>query len=391
MNRITVDMSPLVHGSGAVSRCTECMARELLEYEDAGFDFLYFDYKRQTERYLKPSKDNVNEIVIRMPQRLLIPFWKRFSWPNLEMLLPECNLFYTNEFYFPPSNNVLVLATIHGLAYRVIPEKISSQIVQSLDQGLSFILKHADYLVAVSEATKRELICNVGVRPERIYVVTHGVDKQFHYEEDEEQVWGRLRKLYGFSRPYILYVGAIGRHKNISGILRAYERLSSKLSHDLVLVGRADSAWAEAHQFVSDHNLSERVQFLGYVDQKGTNLLDLYNGADLFVFPSFYEGWSSPPLEAMACGTPFITSNCSSLPETVGNAAIQVDPCNSEALAYQMERVLSDKTLKKQLVTMGFDHVSSHSWHKAAKRLIDAFADAWSRGPWREENNEGCD
>jgi glycosyltransferase involved in cell wall biosynthesis len=129
--------------------------------------------------------------------------------------------------------------------------------------------------------------------------------------------------------------------------------------------------------------MSDRVHFLGYVDQAGNNLIDLYNGADLFVFPSFYEGWTSPPLEAMACGTPVITSNCSSLPETVGNTAIQVDPDNPEKLAHEMERVLSDQSLRNNLITKGMKHAASHTWEKAAAKLLNVFADIQARGPWK--------
>jgi len=102
------------------------------------------------------------------------------------------------------------------------------------------------------------------------------------------------------------------------------------------------------------------------------------------VFPSFYEGWTSPPLEAMACGTPVITSNCSSLPETVGNAAILVDPNNTDALACEMKRVLSDEELQKDLIEKGLVHVSSHTWEKASQKMIEVFADVMARGPWEK-------
>jgi len=246
--------------------------------------------------------------------------------------------------------------------------------------GLSFILKHADYLIAVSENTKKELVNHVGIAPERIYVVTHGVNKIFQRQASQQEVRSRLIDTYNLDRPYILYVGAIGIHKNIMGILSAFRTLSNKTSHHLVLAGPPDSAWNAALQFVAEHNMSDRVHFLGYVDQAGNNLIDLYNGADLFVFPSFSEGWTSPPLEAMACGTPVITSNCSSLPETVGNAAIQVDPDNLEELAHEMERVLSDKSLRNNLITMGMKHAASHTWKKAAAKLINVFADIQARG-----------
>lgn len=383
MNKITIDMNPLVHGSRAVSHCTACMVSELLKFEDIEFNLLYFDYKYQTEQYLRPLEDRVKERVIPVPYKLLVPAWKWFSWPYLELIAPKCDLFYTNEFYFPPTRNILVLSTIHGLAYRIIPEKISSQIVQSFDQGLSFILKHADYLVAVSETTKEELITYVGVPPERIYVITHGVDKQFQQQEDQQEVWEHLKNQYDLNRPYVLYIGAIALHKNIMGVLSAYEKSSAKLSHNLVLTGPPDSAWDRAHRFVSEHNLSGRVHFLGHVNQAGNNLLNLYNGADLFVFPSFYEGWASPPLEAMACGTPVITSDCSSLPETVGDAAIQIDPNNSEELAYEMKRVLSDQSLRNDLIKKGLEHAAFHTWEKAATKLMEVFADIRLRGPWK--------
>ena len=385
MSRIAVDMSPVVHGSRAVKRCTFCMTSELLKYEDIDFDLLYFDYNHQTPKCLRPLEGHAKESVIRVPQRLLLPFWKWFSWPHLELLISKCDLFYVNEFYFPPANNALVVATIHGLSYKVIPEKMPSQNVRSYCQGLSFILRHADYLVAVSENTKEELIRYVGVAPERIYVITHGVDKEFRQLTDKEAVQNRLRDRYGLKHPYILYVGAIAIHKNVMGVLAAYEKVAAKAPHDLVMVGPPDTAWDQAHWFVNEKGLSGRVHFLGTVDQAGDGLLHLYNGADLFVFPSFYEGWTSPPLEAMACGTPVITSNCSSLPETVGNAAIQVDPDNPQALAHHIEKVLSDNMLRTQLIKVGLEYVSSHTWEKAARRMIEVFVDVRARGPWGGE------
>lgn len=385
MSRIAIDMSPLLHGSRAVSNCTACLVSKLLEYKDIEFSLLYFDYRFNTQKYLRPPETRVNEKVVPVPYRLLVPAWKGFSWPYLEMISPECDLLYTNEFYFPPTKKASILATIHGLAYRFIPEKMSPRIVRSLDKGLSFILQHADYLVAVSETTKMELISHVGVDPERIYIVTHGVNRQFQKQENMQEVWDRLNNNYGLNHHYILYVGAIGIHKNIMGILSAYERLSNKLSHDLVLAGPPDSAWDGAHRFVTEHNLFGQVHFLGHVNHTGNNLVDLYNGADLFVFPSFYEGWTSPPLEAMACGTPVVTSNCSSIPETVGSAAVQVGPNEPDALAYAMEEVLSDEMLQSELIKKGFEHVASHTWESAAAKLVDVFADIRARGPWKSQ------
>ena len=384
MKRLAIDMSPIVYGSRAVKRCTICMVKELLKQQSINFDLLYIDYKNHTDTYLRPFEDNANEIVIHFPYRLLIPLWKKFSWPCFDMHLSECDIFYTNEFYFPPTKKTVILATIHGLAYKVLHEKLPLHVVKALNKGLSFLLKHADYLVAVSETTKNELIQYAGVDPERIYVVTHGVDKRFRHYLNQHKVWDRLKNTYKLYHPYILYVGAIGIHKNIMGILSAYQMLSHEIPYNLVLAGPQDSAWESAKRFVVEKKLSGRVHFLGHVNETG-KLADLYNGADLFVFPSFYEGWTSPPLEAMACGTPVITSNCSSIPETVGNAAVQIHPENTEELAYEMERVLSDETLQSDLIKKGFDHIASHTWEKAASKLIHVFGDIQKRGRWQRQ------
>jgi glycosyltransferase involved in cell wall biosynthesis len=382
MNNITIDVNPLVHGSRAVRRCTTCLVNELLKYNSVNYNLLSFNKKCSSNNYLAKLPCGAKKKNIPIPYRLLIPFWKKFSWPKIETIISSCDILYTNEFYFPPAKNTVVLATIHGLAYKIIPEKILPHLVESLNQGLRFILKHADYLISVSESTKKELINHVGVSPQRIYVVTHGVDKQFIKKNNLQEIREQLKKIYNLTCPYILYVGAIGIHKNIMGILSAYQKLFHKLSHDLVMVGPPDSAWDDAIRFVDDFGLSENVHFLGEIHET-EDLTNIYNGADLFVFPSFYEGWTSPPLEAMACGTPVITSNCSSLPETVGNAAILVDPNKTEALAYEIERVLTNRSLQSELIKKGLSHVRSHTWEKAAAKMVEIFSSIQKRGAWR--------
>ena len=380
MRKIAIDMNPVVHGSRAIKRCTRCMVNELINDRRLDIDLVYFDYKKQREKYLNTSTSNVREHVVSIPQRTLRPFWKLFSWPKLELLLSEYDIFYTNEFFFPPTRKTLVLATIHGLAYKIIPDKIPAKSVQACNAGLSYILDHADYFVAVSETTKKEFVEHIGVDPDRIYVITHGVDKKFQQRNDHEAVSSRLRNLYSLKRPFILYVGAIGIHKNIMGLLNSFNLICDRVPHDLLLVGPPDSAWDEAQKFIFKNNLSARVKLLGSIDQGTDDLADFYNAADLFVFPSFYEGWTSPPLEAMACGTPVIASNCSSLPETLSNAAILADPNDHHKFAVEIEKVLSDKALQRELIQLGLDHVAKHRWEKSAARLKDVFSDITTRG-----------
>ena len=135
MKKIAIDMSPIVHGTRAVGNCTACITKELIKNEDIEFNLFYFDYKFQAGKHFKLIGNQCKKKTIPLPYKLLIPAWKGFLWPHFEIFFPDCDILYVNEFYFPPAKKTLVLATIHGLAYRVIPDKISPRVVRSLDQG----------------------------------------------------------------------------------------------------------------------------------------------------------------------------------------------------------------------------------------------------------------
>jgi glycosyltransferase involved in cell wall biosynthesis len=388
-NSIAIDLNSVVHGSRAVRRCTDCLVSELIELGGFKYNLFCLDNGRFAKKSLAERPYNAQLKVFPIPNRILVPLWKRYSWPPVETILCKSDILFTNEFYFPPTRNAIVLATIHGLAYKVIPEKIPPGVVEALEQGLAYLLKHADYFVCVSETTKKELMSVVGIPSDRIYVVTHGVDKRFIKLGRSLRVKSILRNEIGIKRPYILYVGAIGIHKNIMGLLKAYRKLDRNIQHDLVLAGPADSAWDCAHQYVNEWQLQNRIHFLGHL--QNTNMLNtLYNGATLCVFPSFYEGWTCPPLEAMACGTPVITSNVSSLPETVGDAAIKVDPDDVDRLAYEIGRILANKSLQRNLIAKGLLHVRSHTWERASLDIIEVFRDILRKGRWKRFANEHC-
>jgi glycosyltransferase involved in cell wall biosynthesis len=387
MLKVTIDMSPVLHGSRAVKRCTDCLVRELVEHREIEFNLLYIYYLKAAKNYVIPADKHIHVRKVRLPYKVLIPMWRRLAWLPYEKLLPQGDLLYTNEFYFMPVKNYPTLATIHGLSYKIIPQKFPPDVVRRLNRGLEYILTHADYFIAVSENTKTELIDVLNVAPERIYVVTHGIDKRFQPRADQDAIRSFLKIRFNVSQPYILYVGAIGHHKNIMGLLTAFKRLSDKIAHDLVLVGPPDSAWNAARRYTIDQKISNRIHFIGHVHET-QELITLYQGAELFVFPSFYEGWTSPPLEAMACGTPVITSNISSIPETVGRAALLIDPYKTEELTQAMEYVLNSSGVAEDLIRMGLEHASQHTWKDAADKMITVFSDICRTGFWEGHSGE---
>lgn len=384
---IVIDATPVVHGNRAGSRHTKNLVETLLRLDTTNdYKLLYLDWGHRQKRYIPlPADSSAQECVVSIPARFLQPSWRYLAFPKAEWMIGPFDILYASDLIFPPASRGLVLGTVRGIAYHVISEKIQPGDVAVLRRGLSYTLKHADYLLAVSYKTREELIDELGIPDDKIYVVRHGVDPRFIELEDRDTLSLRLTQKIGFSSPYILFVGVIGHHKNIMGLLKAYSILRSrKLEIPLVLAGPPGSAWEEAQGWIAKEGLEKCVHLTGLVDQDSGELTDLYNGASLFVFPSFYEGWTAPPLEAMACQTPVITSNCSSLPETVGDAALQVDPNDPEELADAMEKILTDESLRKKLIEKGCEHAASHTWEKAAQQLIEVFHDIRLKGPWKE-------
>lgn len=384
--KISIDATPLLHGSRAARRHSKNLIDTLLRLDEANdYTVFYINWRNGKKIFNNSTHGGViKEHRISIPGQLLVPMWRHFAIPRAEWMMGESDILYATNLYFPPVKRGIVLGTVRGVAYRVIQDKLISTEATELDRGLKFTLRHADYLLAVSFKTREELIERFGVSEDRIFVVPHGVDTRFCQVADRGQLVSRLSEQFKISSPYILYVGVIGHHKNIMGILKAYSLIRERgLSLSLVLAGPPGSAWLEAQEWIAREGLNQDIHLLGPIDQSATDLRDLYNGASLFVFPSFYEGWTAPPVEAMACGVPVVTSNVSSIPETVGDAAIQVDPHNIDELSYQMERVLTDTSLRKELIEKGLTRAASQTWEKTGLKLLQVFQEIQHKGQWK--------
>jgi len=383
--RIAVDATPIVNGARAVKRNSHNVIEALLQGDPLNdYTVFYLDWHNQRRQCSSfPTAPSVRECRVAFPGRLLVSSWKHLGMPRAEWLLGKIDILYATDLYFPPSAKAVVLGTVRGIAYHVIPNIVDARETEILQRGLRYTLKHADYLLAVSQKTSEELVERLGIPEDRIFVVSHGIDPSFTPLADRCALGVRLKERFGLGSPYIFYVGVIGHHKNVLGLLQAYATILKRgHTNPLVLAGPPGSAWDDAHAFVANNGLEDHVYFLGSIGQADGELTDLYNGASLFVFPSFYEGWTAPPLEAMACGIPVITSNCSSIPETVGEAAILIDPHDTEDLASKMEQVLSQGACHQDLVNKGLKHVALHTWENAGKKLLRVFQDIHQKGPW---------
>jgi glycosyltransferase involved in cell wall biosynthesis len=263
--------------------------------------------------------------------------------------------------------------SIHDLAAERLPGVVRRRSgIRLASEKTRRAAHRATYVVVPSEHTARDVVEVMGVSREKIEVIAYGVGEEYYPERISG---GRelLRQRHGLPRErYILYVGTLEPRKNLPALIAAFGRLSrARRSHCLVLAGAPGWRMEGVYDAIDRSGLAGVVVMPGYLP--ADELRGLYSYADLFIFPSLYEGFGLPPLEAMACGAPVITSNRSSLPEVVGEAALQIDPGDPDALAEAMTAVLDDGSLAASLRERGFDRVKRFSWERAARQTLELY------------------
>ncbi len=243
-------------------------------------------------------------------------------------------------------------------------------------------LVRANRVIAVSEATKRDVESVLGVPPQRIRRVYNAPDPEFARgsgpDPEEKQ---RILERYQIDYPFLLYAGNIRRHKNVPRLVEAFAVVREQLAAHpvyrdlrLVIIGDTISQYPEVRQAVIKSKMEHQVRFLGFVPFD--TLRCFYQSAAAFVFPSRYEGFGLPPLEALACGTPVVTSNISSLPEVVGDAAVLVKPENVFDIARGIREVLLDDNLRAELICRGREQAARFSWERTARQVLEIYLEA---------------
>jgi glycosyltransferase involved in cell wall biosynthesis len=237
------------------------------------------------------------------------------------------------------------------------------------------VLPSVNAVITVSQASKADIVRHLGVPADKVHVTYEGAGHSYT-RASVEQV-SKVRAQYGLPDGYVLFVGSVEERKNLGRLLQACARLwAAGERRPLLIVGARRGKYSKILQTVRDLNLESRVHFTGHVPD--ADLPALYSGADLFVFPSLYEGFGLPPLEAMACGTPVVCSNNSSLPEVVGDAALTVDPYDVDALADAMRRVLANADLAEDLRRRGLERAAAFAWERTARETVEVYREVLS-------------
>lgn len=264
------------------------------------------------------------------------------------------------------------VVVIHDLAYHHAPEYVPERLRDYLAKYVPKALTQANHILAVSEATRQDIIDTYGINPEKVTVASNAVDHDFFYRRNEAEVEKVLPK-YGIEGSYIMFHGTIEPRKNLRGVMEAYRQLPDKLKRHYSLVLSGGKGWLDEdiHTQIADLQAQgARVVRTGYVDQ--ADLPALYSGASAFLYPAFYEGFGLPIIEAMACGTPTITSNLSAMPEAAGDAGILIDPHDSTDIARAIESILTSPPTAKRMREAGLKQAAKFNWDDSARAALAA-------------------
>jgi len=371
--RIGIDYTAAIKQSAGIGRYVRGLAEGLARVDLDNEYLLFYAARRPTgSQPIHSGNLNFRDRALPLSERVLNVLWHRLSLPvPIDLFIRGIDVFHFPDYTLPPVRQAAAVLTVHDLSFLMYPECADEKLRAYLEHAVPQSLERADYVLADSENTRNDLVCLLDVPPERAEVVYCGVDAHFRPATEDARL--EVRERYGLDFPFILTVGVIEPRKNLPTLLRALSRLKARPDFvpKLVVAGQPGWLYESVYQLVEALHLEREVVFLGYVPEE--DLPALYSLAEVFAYPSLYEGFGLPPLEAMACGTPVVCSDASSLPEVVGSAGLLVRALDVEGLAEALARVLADERLRGDLRTRGRQRAAQFTWEATARKLLDVY------------------
>ncbi len=375
---IYLDLSPVVHRKAGLATYARSLAESLLA-SDSGYSYGVFHYGRSVVSPLALPLSNLPRRVVPWGARR----WRStvaardFLGATMDRTFAGAGIFHATEHLLPPLKNVRTVFTFHDAIYALYPEYHLPLNRWFLGLMMPRFLKRADVIIAVSECSKRDAIRLYQVPPEKITVIYEGVSPARQPVEDPACI-AQARAKFTRNQPFIFLLSTIEPRKNIPALVDAVRALRARgFPHRLVIAGRKGWLYQDVFDHVKQTGMEGQVDFLDYVPD--AELPALLAACDAFVFPSLYEGFGLPPLEAMACGAPVICSNTSSLPEVVGEAALLVNPREVSEIAAAAERVITDRQLRDELRVRGLAQARKLTWARAAEETLAVYRRAQER------------
>lgn len=365
---INLDYQPAVAQRAGIGRYTRLLAHYLPDYL-AGDDCLrlfYFDFTRHAEA---PDNKRAEACPWRLaPGKIIQKFWQKGLPPNYNWLAGKADLYHFTNFIIPPiSPKAKTVATIFDMSFMRHPECAEAKNLAYMTSRIGNTVERADAIITISKFSADETVEYFPKAKGKVFPIYLGLDQTL-VPPSTEQI-AIVRKKYSLERPYIISVGTLEPRKNYTFLVDAFERMSEDV--DLVIVGHPGWNYEPILEKFTNSSKAKKIHCLtGLGDNE---LAALYSGAELFALASLYEGFGFPPLEAMQCGTPVVSSNGGSLAEVLGDAAEIVDEFNADRWAAALDRMLTDQERRTECRNKGFERAKAYRWADTARETYDVY------------------
>jgi len=370
--KIGIDISQIVYGTG-VSVYTKNLVKSLLKINNED-EFLLFGGSLRQREALKDfisslsSFNNVTGRVFFIPPKLADILWNKLHILPIDSLLGKVDVFHSSDWTQPPSNSAKV-TTIHDFGFIKYPSTAHPKIASTMKGRFEWVKKDVDLIIAISKATKNDIVDILGISPKKVKVVYEALPKDIKKVQNNKLI-ADVKKKYKIKNDFLLSVATLEPRKNLKRVILAFNEVK-KIIPDIQLVLAGKLGWDQDIKKMMGKRPKDII-FTGFIDREH-ELSSLYSSASCFVFPSLYEGFGLPILEAMVCGCPVVTSNISSMPEVAGDAAVLVEPLEVESISHGIVKAIKEKDA---LVKKGFEQIDKFSWEKTAKETLRVYKQA---------------
>jgi glycosyltransferase involved in cell wall biosynthesis len=377
--RIGIDYTAAVQQRAGIGRYTRNLVRAL-SHLDRQHRYTLFAAGGDADDGLGPWPENFRMCAVPISDRWLSILWQRMRVPlPVQLVTGPLDLFHSPDFVLPPLVRTPAVLTVHDLSFLRVPDCFVPAFRSYLSSAVPRAVARAGRILADSTSTRNDLVELLDVEPARITVIYPGVEARFRPVR-EPDARAAVRARYGLPARFILGLSTLQPRKNFDGLVAAFARLVGGAEGwpgladvHLVVAGQKGWMYEEALATAAGSGVADRIHFTGFVDD--ADLPALYSLASVFAFPSWYEGFGVPVLEAMACGTPVVAADNSSLPEVVGEAGLLVDAADTDGLARAIGQVLSEDALRRRLAARGLERAQRFTWARAAEQLLQVYGE----------------
>jgi len=367
--RIGIDVTPLPPNPVGAGNYIIHLLRALASLKSE-HEFIIFAQQGGREMIDIPEKPNVNWVILPDKSPGLRLLWEQIVLPGL-VRNSGIELLHSLHYTRPLFLSCASVVTFHDMTFILFPELHTRAKRIFFPMAMRLSARQADALLSVSESTRRDAMRLLHIPAEKIFTTPLGVNEEFHIISDTA-ILEACRRRYKLPEEFILFVGLLEPRKNLPLLLKAYAKLLKQMTIPmLVIVGRPGWGYKDILKQIEALKMKDKVHFTGYVLAQDMPIV--YNLAQVFVYPSIYEGFGLPPMEAMACGTPVITTNVSAMRDHVGEAGILIPSQDEESLAQAIKKILNDPDLRKRLSIKGRRQVADFTWKRTAQETMKAY------------------